>query len=81
VASSIELEKELDVTSSSSGLECSFAGGCTYSIESSGLYAMLLNEENSVQICGAECILREDLSDGDFAVCELPLLVTNYSVD
>lgn len=75
------IENEIDITSTTTDLVCSFAGGCTYAIEASGLYATLLNTENSIKICESECILREDLSDAAFAVCELPPLATTYSVD
>lgn len=70
-----------DVTGSTSGLECSFAGGCTYSIESDGLYATLLDRDNSIHVCGSICALREDLSSASFAVCELDKLSTTFSVD
>jgi hypothetical protein len=70
-----------DVTASTQGLECSFAGGCTYSIESDGLYATLLDRDNQIQVCGSVCALREDLSSASFAVCELDKLSTTYSVD
>jgi hypothetical protein len=75
------ITKDLEVTSTTADLICSFAGGCTYAIESSGLYATLLNTENSIQICENTCILREDLSDASYAVCELPHLATTLSVD
>jgi hypothetical protein len=46
--STILIEKELEITSTTADLTCSFAGGCTYAIESSGLYATMLNTENSI---------------------------------
>jgi hypothetical protein len=70
-----------EVTASTQGLECSFAGGCTYSIESEGLYASLLNSDNQIHVCGSTCALREDLSNANYAVCELSKLSTTYSVD
>lgn len=71
--------KTQNVTGSTPGLECSYAGGCTYAIESEGLYATLLDSANSIQVCGSECVLREDLSTSAAAVCELPKLSTTYS--
>lgn len=58
---------------------CSFAGGCSYAIEASGLTAALMNPQNYVEVCGSPCALRTDLSDGDFAVCEVPELATSFS--
>jgi len=78
---SATFNKTHDVTATSSGLSCSFAGGCTYAIESAGLYATLQNSTNSVKVCGSTCTLREDLSSATDAVCELPKLATTYSVD
>lgn len=80
--SSILIEKSIEITSTTADLACSFAGGCTYAIESSGLYATLLgSDSSSIKVCGNECALREDLSDGAFAVCELSHLATTFSVD
>lgn len=81
IDSSVSISKTLDVSATTDSLVCSFAGGCTYAIASDGLYASLLNSDNSVEICGSPCTLREDLSDYSFAVCELPGLATTYSVD
>jgi hypothetical protein len=58
VASDISITKELEIVSSTSSLECSFAGGCTYAIESSSLYATLLDSSNSIQVFGSECALN-----------------------
>ena len=78
---SLSFKKVQEIVSSTSGLECSFAGGCTYAIESDGLYATLQDSANKISICGSTCVVREDLSDPQFAVCELEKLVTNYAVD
>lgn len=43
LAVGITFEKVQEVVSSTSSLECSFAGGCNYAIESEGLYATLLD--------------------------------------
>lgn len=63
------------------GIECSFAGGCEYTIISEGLTSALMNNENSIQVCGNTCIFEESLSDGGQATCILPPLATPYSVD
>jgi hypothetical protein len=44
----VSISKPLNVTSSSSQLSCSFAGGCQYEIEADGLFALLQNELNYV---------------------------------
>lgn len=78
---SVTFEKTLSVTATTTDLECSFAGGCTYSVEAEGLYATLLDSENYISMCGQLCTLRDDLSSASAAVCELPHLATTYSVD
>jgi hypothetical protein len=70
----------LSITSTTSALSCSFAGGCTYAIEASGLTAALMNSSNTVTICSNVCQLRVDLSDSNTAVCEVPSLATTFSV-
>jgi hypothetical protein len=80
-ADDLTFEKVQTVVSSTSALECSFAGGCTYTIESEGLYATLLDSANSIKVCGSTCAIKTDLSDQTNAVCELDKLATTYSVD
>ncbi len=80
-ATGISLTKTLVVASTTSDLVCSFNGGCTYSIESSGLTATLMNPTNTISLCGSLCSLRTDLSDSNNAVCEVPPLATTYSVN
>jgi len=38
-----------------------------------------MDETNSVEMCGNPCLLRKDLSDANFAVCEVPELASSYS--
>ena len=76
----VKITKDLSVSSSTTGLSCSFAGGCTYAIESSGLTATLQKDDSHIKVCGSECTLTDD-SDGSFAVCSLPPLATTFSVD
>jgi len=68
-ADSLTFEKVQTIVSSTSGLECSYAGGCTYTIESEGLYATLLDSANNIKVCGSTCAVRTDLSDHTNAVC------------
>jgi hypothetical protein len=79
--SSTTINKALSITATTSGLSCSFAGGCTYAIESSGLTAALMNSSNTVTICSNVCQLRLDLSDSNSAVCQIPSLATTHSVE
>lgn len=41
----------------------------------------MLDSANYIQVCGTECVLRTDLSDQSYAVCEMPSLATSYSVE
>lgn len=80
VVTGVTVDKSVEVISTTAALSCSFAGGCTYAIEAAGLYATLMDDANSVEMCGSECVLREDLSDATYAVCQVPPLATTYSV-
>lgn len=81
VGSSVTFENVHVVTASTSALDCSFAGGCHYAIESDGLYGSLLNSANEVQVCGSVCTLIESESTAQSAVCEIAKLSTTYSVN
>lgn len=41
----------------------------------------MLDSANKIQMCGTDCVLRSDLSDSSYAVCEMPMLATSYSVE
>ena len=80
-AASVELTNPLAVRDSTAGLECSFAGGCQYTVKASGLTASLLGDDQSyIDVCGNNCVLDTDLSDDSQTVCTLAPLVTKYSV-
>jgi hypothetical protein len=68
------------VTDSTGNLRCSFAGGCSYEVTSSGLAGMIKadSEVNYISVCDEECVLSED-SDGSIAKCTLPKMSTVYS--
>ena len=68
------------VGSSTTGLSCSFAGGCAYTVTGNGLYSTLQQAGNSIDVCGTPCILSTTLSDASKAVCLLPTISTTYSV-
>lgn len=49
-----EYTNALAVTDSTSGLECSFAGGCTYTVTAQSLATMIRDDDsiNQVTVCG-----------------------------
>jgi hypothetical protein len=55
----LTITKPLSVTSSTASLSCSYAGGCNYEIVSDGLYALLTDKENQVDVCGNRCVVDE----------------------
>lgn len=64
VQNGVLLMNESDLTDSTSGLSCSFQGGCSYSVTGTGLTSSLLNSEvNSIDVCGNPCLIDEDASD------------------
>lgn len=66
--------------SGQSGLLCSFAGGCQYSISANGLAGALAGDDsNKVMMCEQECEVDLDASSATTAVCMLPSLMTTYS--
>lgn len=74
------LTNALVITSGSVGLECSFAGGCSYEITGNGIAGLLQSDEdNSITICMNRCELDLTRSTGSTAVCTLPPLATAYS--
>ena len=78
----LELTNELLVADSTSGLSCSFQGGCPYTVTSAGLTATLLgNSANSIDVCGNPCVVDTEASDADQVTCTLPHVSTAYSAD
>jgi|TARA_B110000285_G_scaffold124314_1_gene140308 hypothetical protein len=76
-----DLTNTLTVEASTLGLQCSFAGGCSYEVTAPSLTSMILadNELNQVTICGEECAIDEASSTATKTVCKLPGLSTIYS--
>ena len=77
---SATISNPLTITSHSSGLSCSFAGGCLFHIEAAGLSAAVQKNslENSVTICDAPCNFSSQ-SDASNFYCEMAPLSTVYS--
>lgn len=74
------LTNTLAIGGASTGLSCSFAGGCTYEVEGNGIAgALQSNPNNSITVCGNDCVLDVDQSTGSSAACTLPPLATTYS--
>lgn len=75
------LAKTLSITSSTSGLQCSFAGGCLLEVFAEGLSTLLKNDtsNNFITVCDEQCEFDPSLSDATKAVCKLPKVSTVYS--
>lgn len=75
------LKRTLSVTSATSGLSCSFAGGCNLEVNAEGLSTILKNDSinNFIAVCDEKCEFIESLSDGSKATCKLPKMSTIYS--
>jgi len=75
------LSNSLTVSASTNGLQCSFAGGCTYEVTAGSLTGMIQADSyiNHITICGEECLLDDSESTDTKAVCKLPGLSTIYS--
>lgn len=71
----VTLQNTLSVTASTSGLSCSFQGGCSYTVTSDGLTSTLTDSEtNYIDVCGNNCVIDTDASDADQTTCTLPLV-------
>jgi len=74
------LENPLEITASTSGLSCSFAGGCNYEVTAKGLSTLLTDSKNNnIEVCGNVCEYQPDESNSDKAVCRVPQISTTYS--
>lgn len=69
------------MTASTSGLECSYAGGCTYEVTAKSLFQMISanSSANYVEVCDEMCVLDESSSSLSSVQCKLPQLSTIYS--
>jgi hypothetical protein len=80
---SSDLTNALTVLASSSGLVCSFAGGCEYEVTSNSLAIMLSNDSSSnyISICDELCVYDESSSSAASVKCKIPEVSTIYSND
>ena len=79
--SAIALTNDLSVASSLSGLQCSFAGECSYEVTSTGLASIIKNNEtlNYISICNEKCVFDETSSTSTVTKCKVPKVSTIYS--
>lgn len=76
------LTNALSVGSADLGVECSFAGGCAYTVQGNGLAGAIQSDSmNKITVCENECELDLAASNGSQAVCKLPALATAYSAN
>ena len=74
------IENSFTARESTANLECSFAGGCKYTVKAPGLTSSLqADESTTIEICGNTCEVDPTTSDGTQTVCTLAPLVTRYS--
>jgi hypothetical protein len=79
--SAAALTNDLSVASSLSGLQCSFAGECTYEVTSTGLASIIKNNEtnNYISVCDETCVIDESSSTSTVTKCKVPKISTIYS--
>ena len=66
--------------SGQTGLNCSFQGGCMYSVTGSGLANTLIgHDEDKITVCNRECVLDFVESSTMITKCRLPGLMTTFS--
>ena len=66
IPSDITVTNSLSVTDSTSGLSCSFQGGCSYTVTAAGLTASLSGSStNQIDVCGNPCVINAAASDAD----------------
>ena len=82
IVSSVSITNVLSVTDSTSGLSCSFQGGCSYTVTSDGLTSTLADSEvDYIDVCGNPCAISVAESDASQLTCVLPYLSTAYSAE
>lgn len=63
--STLLVTKTLGAATGPTGLECSFAGGCTLEVTAEGLSSILANDStnNFISVCDEKCEFDQSLSD------------------
>lgn len=77
----VTLTNALDITGSSNGLSCSFAGGCLLEINAKGLSTLLKGDpaNSYITVCDNKCPFSDSDSTADISKCKLPPISTTYS--
>lgn len=79
-STTVKLANAASVTASTSGLECSFQGGCKYTVTANGLTSTLkANTADKIDVCGETCVMDESSSDASKVDCTVPFVATTYS--
>jgi hypothetical protein len=76
------VKNELAITSTSTDLTCSYAGGCLFKVASQGLAtAMKSNPSmNYIDMCGNNCTYQDADSTSSEIQCKMPSLSTSKSI-
>ena len=79
--SAIVLANDLSVASSLSGLQCSFAGECSFEVTLTGLASIIKQNDtkNYISICDEKCVFDESSSTSTVTKCKVPKISTIYS--
>ena len=79
--SAAALVSDLSVTASLSGLQCSFAGECTYDVTANGLASIVKQNstKNYISVCDERCVFDESTSTAASTKCKVPKISTSYS--
>ena len=60
----VTLTNAMSISDSTSGLSCSFQGGCAYTVTATGLASLLYGtSENRIDVCGNTCTIDTSASD------------------
>ena len=78
-APDVVLDNPLSITSSTSGLVSSFAGGREFSVTAAGLTQNIIAADAEVRICQKPCEHVAASSDAETFVCETPRIATTKS--
>jgi len=72
------IENAISVSATTSGLECSYAGGCTYEVTAAGLSTAVSKNsaDNYISICDSACTMDAEASTADKYVCKVAELST-----
>jgi hypothetical protein len=69
-----QINNTVQVTGSSAGVSCSYAGGCDFEVHSAGLASILKGNSTweKIKVCDEECVYDPNTSTADITKCKLP---------